>query len=138
MPLIQRDPVVGKIIGAAIEVHHLLGPGLMESAYQTCLLYELLQKGMRVDREVPVPVAYKGVRLECGYRLDFVVDGNIIVEVKSVAQILPIDTAQVLSYLRLTGARQALLVNFNELTLMKGLRSYLASGNGVPEVRLEG
>jgi GxxExxY protein len=128
----QSDPVVGEIISAAIEVHRLLGPGLLESTYQSCLGYEFVQKGMRFERQVPVPVVYKGTALDCGYRLDLLVGGDIIVEVKSVDKLLPIHTAQVLTYLRLTGARRALLLNFNGLTLKQGLRSYLGVGNLVP------
>jgi GxxExxY protein len=131
MTEVQTDPVAGEIIRAAIEVHHTLGPGLLESTYQSCLGYEFVQMGMRFEQQVPVPVIYKGVKLDCGYRLDLLVDGDIIVEVKSVEKVLPIHTAQVLTYLRLTRARQALL-NFNCLTLKEGLKSHLRSGNLVP------
>ena len=126
------DPTVDNIIGAAIEVHRELGPGLLESAYQTCLAYELAQRKLEVLREAPVPVVYRGQRIDCGYRIDLLVEGDVIVEVKSVEALLPIHTAQVLTYLRLTGARRALLLNFNGLTLKEGLRSYLGQGNGVP------
>jgi GxxExxY protein len=128
----QADPTVDRIIGAAIEVHTALGPGLLESTYQTCLVYELARRGMQVVREVAVPVLYKGQRIDCGYRVDLLVESNVIVEVKSVAALLPIHTAQVLTYLRLTGARRALLMNFNGVTLKEGLRSYLGHGNEVP------
>jgi len=124
----QADPLVGAVIGAAIEVHHVLGPGLLESAYQSCMVYELLQRGILVEREVAVPVVYKETRLDCGYRVDLRVGGDVIVEIKCVEKLLPIHTAQVLTYLRLSGARRALLMNFNGLTLKEGLRSFLGKG----------
>ena len=130
MSNVQTDPVASAIIGAAIEVHRCLGPGLLEAAYKACLTYELAQRSLRIATEVPVPVMFKGVQMECGFRLDFLVDGGVIVEVKSVDHLMPVHTAQVLTYLRLTGARQALLINFNGTTLTEGLRSYL--GTGVP------
>jgi GxxExxY protein len=125
MVAFQADPTVDHIIGAAIEVHRELGPGLLESAYQTCLAYELTLRRLDVLREAPIPVVYKGQRIDCGYRIDLLVEGDVIVEVKSVETLLPIHTAQVLTYLRLTGARRALLMNFNGVTLKEGLRSYL-------------
>ena len=128
----QFDPTVDRIIGAAIEVHRELGPGLLESAYKTCLAYELTQRRLGVLREAPVPVVYRGQRIDCGYRIDLLVEGDVIIEVKSVDTLLPIHTAQVLTYLRLTGARRALLLNFNGVTLKEGLRSYLGPGNTVP------
>jgi GxxExxY protein len=134
----QRDPVVTEIIAAAIEVHRRLGPGLLESTYQVCLVYELVQRGIRVEQQVPIPVFYKGVRLDCGYRIDLLVDDGIIVEIKSVATLLPIHTAQVLTYLRLTGARQALILNFNALTIKAGLKSYLGDGNKVTRASDQG
>ena len=131
MAEIQRDPIVSAILDAAIEVHRRLGPGLLESTYHACLVYELRKRGIHVEVEVAVPVVYRGIKLDCGYRLDLLVDGGIIVEIKSVETLLPIHTAQVLTYLRLTDARQALLLNFNELTMMAGVKSFLGSGNRV-------
>ena len=128
----QSDPVASTIIGAAIEVHRYLGPGLMESVYQTCMAHELRQRGLRLEAEVSVPVMFKGLRMERGFRLDFLVDGDVIVEVKCVERLLPLHTAQVLTYLRLTGARQLLLFNFNEVTLIDGLKSFLGPGTLVP------
>jgi GxxExxY protein len=125
----RPDPVVDVIIGAAIEVHKLLGPGLLESTYRACLQYELFHRELQSVREAPVPVVYKGNRIDCGYRIDLLVDGDVIVEVKSVESLLPIHTAQVMTYLRLTGARRALLMNFNGITLKEGLRSFLGHGN---------
>ncbi len=128
MPTVQRDPVAASIIGAAIEVHRCLGPGLMESAYQMCLAYEFQQRGLRVEKEVAIPVMFKGVQMACGFRADFVVDGAVIVEIKCVERLTPLHTAQVLTYLRLTDARQAFLINFNGLTLKEGLKSFLRGG----------
>ena len=128
MPSLQQDPVASNIIGAAIEVHRCLGPGLMESVYQTCLAHELKARGLRVEKEVPVPVMFKGIRMENGFRVDFLVEGAVVVEVKCVERLMPIHTAQVLTYLRLTGARQALLFNFNSVTLKEGMKSFLADG----------
>src|SRR5688572_9091375 len=128
----QPDPVASTIIGAAIEVHRCLGPGLMEGVYQMCLAHELRQTGLQLETEVSVPVMFKGIRMEREFRLDFLVDGGVIVEVKCVERLLPIHTAQVLTYLRLTGARQVLLFNFNEVTLIDGLKSFLGPGTLVP------
>ena len=131
MPL-HRDPVVATTIDAAIEVHRQLGPGLLESTYEACLECELVHRGLQVVRQVAVPVVYKNMRLDCGYRLDLLIDGDVIVEIKSVEQLHPIHTAQVLTYLRLTGARQLLLFNFNSVLLKDGMRSFLGGGNYVP------
>ena len=128
----QHDPIVGKIIGAAIRVHSALGPGLLESAYQACLAFEVAQTGLHVAREVGIPLQYGEVRLDCGYRLDLVVDHDVIVEVKSVEKLLPIHSAQVMTYLRLTGARRGLLFNFNAPTIRAGLRSFIGPGKQVP------
>src|SRR5688572_31994499 len=128
----QPDPVASTIIGAAIEVHRCLGPGLMEGVYQMCMAHELRQRGLQLETEVSVPVMFKGIRMERGFRLDLLVDGGVIVEVKCVDRLMPIHTAQVLAYLRLTGARQVLLINFNGVTLMEGLKSFLGPGTLVP------
>jgi GxxExxY protein len=129
MTHVHRDAVGRQIIDAAIKVHRALGPGLLGSSYEVCLEHELNSRGLRVARQVPVPIVYEGIRLECGYRLDLVVNGEIVIEVKSVEMLLPLHTAQVLTYLRLSGARQALLLNFNSVKLMDGLRSFLGDGN---------
>jgi GxxExxY protein len=111
-----------QIIGACIEVHRHLGPGLIESAYEHCLARELSLRGFRFERQRPVPVVYKGVQLECGYRLDVLVENTFIVEVKAIERLLPVHQAQVLTYLKLTGFPVALLVNFNVAVLKHGLR----------------
>ncbi|WP_394848066.1 GxxExxY protein [Pendulispora brunnea] len=110
------------VIGACIEVHRYLGPGLLESAYEECVAYELRERGLRFERQRPLPLEYKGVKLECGYRLDLVVEESLIVELKCVERLLPIHEAQLLTYLRLSGLRTGLLVNFREAVLKDGLR----------------
>jgi GxxExxY protein len=111
-----------EVIGAAIEVHRALGPGLLESAYTECLCRELSLRRISFLREVPLPVEYKGVRLECAYRLDLLVDDMVVVEVKSVEGILPIHEAQLLTYLKLGGWKLGLLINFNVPLLKQGIR----------------
>lgn len=127
-----KDKNAEIVIGAAIKVHRALGPGLLESTYQACLIHEVTRQGLRVRREVAVPVVFDGVSLDCGYRLDLLVEEQLIVEVKSVERLMPIHTAQVLTYLKLTGARIALLLNFNSLTLKAGLKTFVGPGNEVP------
>ena len=109
------------ILGAAIEVHRRLGPGLLESAYQRCLCEELRARGVQYIDQVALPLKYRTVSLECGYRLDLIVEGCVIVEVKAVSKVLPIHRAQVLTYLKLTGLRLGLLINFNVETLRSGI-----------------
>ncbi len=118
----ELNHISGAIIGAAIEVHKALGPGLLESAYEACLAYELVQQGYKVEQQKPLPLVYKEVRLDCGYRLDLLVEDAVIVEVKSVEELAPIHSAQILSYLRLSGCTLGLLINFNVDRLIKGVR----------------
>ena len=118
----RLDQISRRIIGAAIEVHRHLGPGLLESAYQSCLVFELRQVGLKVEEQKPLPVVYKQVKLDCGYRLDLVVEDEIIVEVKAIEKLLPIHEAQLLSYLRLTKKRVGLLMNFHVPVLKDGLK----------------
>jgi GxxExxY protein len=118
----RLDQISRRIIGAAIEVHRHLGPGLLESAYQSCLVFELRQQGFRVDEQKPLPVTYREVRLDCGYRLDLVVEDEIIVEVKAIEKLLPIHDAQILSYLRLSNKKIGLLMNFHVPVLKDGLK----------------
>jgi GxxExxY protein len=110
------------VIGAAIAVHRALGPGLLESAYQECLCQELALRGIPFEREVPLPLEYKGIRCECGYRLDFLIAGAVVVEVKAIEAIAPIHEAQLLTYLRLGGWSVGLLMNFNVVVLKDGIR----------------
>ena len=109
------------IIGAAIEVHKRLGPGLLESAYRACLAYELRKRGFNVEEEKPVPVIYDDVKLECGFRADLLVNGRVVVELKAKSAIHPVDKAQTLSHLRLLGLRFGLLMNFHEERLVDGV-----------------
>ncbi len=118
----QRDPLTERVIGAAIEVHRALGPGLLESAYEECLCYELGQVGIEFERQVELPLVYKSLRLDHGYRIDIVVDGVLVVEVKAVDMLLPIHEAQLLTYPRLGGYPTGLLINFNVPVLKNGLR----------------
>lgn len=110
------------VIGACIEVHCVLGPGLLESAYEQCLAHELALRGLSFQRQVSVPVEYKGLQLECGYRVDLVVEGELVVELKAVERLLPVHEAQVITYLRLMGLQAGLLVNFHAETIKRGLR----------------
>ncbi len=110
-----------KIIGAAIEVHKALGPGLLESAYEECLCHELKLRGIDFERQKPLPVTYKDVRLDCGYRLDVLVDNQIVLELKSCEKVEPIHTAQLLTYLRLSNLNLGLLLNFNVPVMKDGI-----------------
>jgi GxxExxY protein len=118
----QKDQLTEKIIGLAIEVHRGLGPGLLESAYEECLCYELGESGMSFKRQVPLPVVYKSVKLDCGYRMDIVVDNRLVLELKTIEKILPIHEAQLLTYLKLGRLRTGLLLNFNTPVLKDGIR----------------
>jgi GxxExxY protein len=119
------NEITREIIGCAIEVHKFLGPGLLESAYEECLAHELEVHGLRVQKQVPIPVVYKDVKLECGYRVDLLVEQRIVVELKSVEALGPIHEAIVLTYLRLSGRRLGLLINFNVTVLKDGIRRYI-------------
>lgn len=120
----ETEALTGKIIGAAIEVHRALGPGLLESAYEACLIYELRLRRLKVESQKPLPVFYKDVMLDCGYRLDLVVDDQVIVEIKSVVGIAAIHEAQLLSYLKLSDCKIGLLINFNMKILKDGIRRF--------------
>lgn len=121
-PAETLDQITQQIIGAALEVHRTLGPGLLESAYQACLAFGLAERGLKVEGQKPLPVVYRGVELECGYRLDLLVEGSVIVEVKAIDQLAPIHQAQMLSYLKLSGCQVGLLINFNVKVLKDGIR----------------
>ncbi len=110
------------IIGKAIEVHRELGPGLLESAYESCLAYELESSGLKVETQKPLPLIYKGMKIDCGYRLDLMVEDSVIIELKAVASLLPIHMAQLLSYLKLSGISLGLLINFNVEALRHGIQ----------------
>ncbi len=117
----HRDPRTSRIIAASIEVHRQLGPGLPESVYQECLSREFSLRGIHFVRELELPVTYKGLKLDCGYRVDFVIEDEVIVELKSVEHLLPVHEAQLITYLRLTGKHIGLLINFNVPLLTEGI-----------------
>ena len=119
------NEITHEIIGAAMEVHKRLGPGLLESAYEECLSHELRLRNLRVDRQLGVPVVYKEVKLECGYRLDLLVEGKVVVELKSIEGLAPIHEAIILTYLRLSGHKIGLLINFNVTVLKDGVRRFI-------------
>jgi len=119
--MMDINKFTSKIIGAAIEVHKGLGPGLLESAYEECLCYELSLRGLSFKRQVPLPVEYKGKKLDCGYRLDMVVEDEIILELKSCEKSEPIHKAQLLTYLKLSGLNLGLLLNFNMTVMRDGI-----------------
>ncbi len=117
----ELNEITGQIVDAAMKVHTRLGPGLLESAYQACLAFELRQRGLRVVTEVALPVQYEGIDLDVGYRLDLLVESQVIVELKSVEKMIPLYEAQLLSYLKLSGHRIGLLINFNVVRLKDGI-----------------
>ena len=117
-----RDPLSEKVIGFAIDVHRCLGPGLLESAYEECLCFELHSHAIPFRRQAPLPVVYKSVKLECGYRMDIVVENQLVVEVKTVEKLMPIHDAQLLTYLKLSGIHVGLLLNFNTPVLKNGIK----------------
>lgn len=119
------SPFTSAIIGAAIEVHRTLGPGLLESAYEECLAREFVLRTIPFERQKPLPVIYKNVRLECGYRLDFLVGNSVVVELKAIEAIAPVHEAIVLTYLRLSRCKLGLLMNFNVATMKDGVRRYV-------------
>jgi GxxExxY protein len=115
-----HEALTEQVIGAAIEVHRVLGPGLLESAYEECLCHEFHLRGISFERQKPLPVAYKEIKLDCGYRLDLIVENKVILEIKCVEHILPVHEAQLLTYLKMTGTRVGLILNFNVPTLVRG------------------
>ncbi len=117
----ELNKITEGIIGAAINVHRTLGPGLLESAYEACVAFDLGEVGLSVERQKALPIRYKGVSLDCGYRLDLLVEKEVIVELKSVEKILPIHKAQLMSYLKLSGCKVGLLINFNVEVLKDGI-----------------
>lgn len=118
----SENEISSKIIGAAINVHKELGPGLLESTYETCLAYELKELGLKVDRQLALPVIYKDVKLEAGYRIDLLVENKVIIEIKSVDALVDIHTAQILTYLKLKDLKLGLLINFNTVKVVDGLK----------------
>jgi len=119
------EEITKEIIGSAIDVHRELGPGLLESAYEECLVYELNKKKLNVERQKPIPIIYKDIKLECGYRADLIVENCVIVELKSLDVINPVHEAQILTYMRFADKRVGLLINFNVLRLKDGIKRFI-------------
>ena len=119
-----NDPLTEAIIGCAIEVHRNLGPGLLESTYQQCLAHEFSSNNIDFQLECPLPVEYKGIRLDCGYRIDFLIDNRVILELKAVEEIHGIHKAQTLTYMKLAKINTGLLINFNVQRLIDGIRRF--------------
>ncbi|MCB9170535.1 MAG: GxxExxY protein [Flavobacteriales bacterium] len=126
----RENELASVAVDAMVEVHRELGPGLLENSYQHCLAFELGERGLQVETQVALPLAFKGVRLDAGYRIDIWLERRLIIEVRSVEALHPIHTAQLLTYLKLTGNRLGLLVNFNEKLVRNGIRRLV---NGLPE-----
>ena len=118
----ERDPITHKVIGCAIEVHRQLGPGLLESAYEVCFDYELKQAGLSVERQLELPVIYKEIKMDCGYRVDLIVEKQLLIELKTVSKLLPVHQAQLLTYMKLTGISKGLLLNFHVAVLKNGIK----------------
>jgi len=123
--MLLYEELSGQIRGAAMEVHRELGPGLLESTYEECLCYELSARGIPFQRQLELPVNYKSLRLACGYRIDILVENKIILELKSVEQLLPIHDAQLMTYLKLSGHKLGLLMNFNVAVMKDGIKRFV-------------
>lgn len=130
----RLNKISQKIIGAAIEVHKQVGPGLLESAYEACLAFELTERGLAMERQKALPIAYRGVELDCGYRIDLLVEDAVIVELKAVDRLEPIHEAQLITYLKLSGCQLGLLINFNVKVLKHGIRRLV---NGIDDEKAE-
>lgn len=126
----RLNELSNRVIGAALRVHEEIGPGMLESAYEACLMFELLDRGMAVERQKPLPLMYRGNRLDCGYRLDLVVESSMVLEVKAVDRVDRVHIQQLVSYLRQSGLRLGLLINFNVKSLRDGIKRVV---NGFPE-----
>jgi GxxExxY protein len=120
----EINEITRKIIGCAIEVHKNLGPGLLESAYEECLAYELVKTGLTIKRQQPTPVVYKDIKLECGYRIDILVDNLVVLELKSIDEFNPVHEAQMLTYMKFANKSIGLLINFNVVLLTSGIKRY--------------
>lgn len=120
----EINQITEKIIGCAIEVHRHLGPGLLESAYEECLVYELRNAGLKAERQVAVPVVYKDIKLECGYRIDILVENTVVIELKTVDGFAPVHEAQILTYMKFASKSIGLLINFNVALLKDGIKRY--------------
>jgi GxxExxY protein len=123
----NENEISNKVIGIAIEVHRSLGPGLLESAYKECLYFKLRQKGLKVEKEKPMPLIYEDVNLDCGYRIDLLVENKIVIEIKSVEALNDVHTAQILTYMKLGAYKLGLLINFNVFLLKDGIKRIVNS-----------
>ncbi len=120
----EKDKLTEKIIGCAIEVHRTLGPGLMESTYENCLIHELSLNNISFQKQLPMPVNYKGTNLDCGYRIDLLIENEVIIELKSIKKLTSIDDAQILTYMKLAQIKTGLLINFNVNRLVIGIKRF--------------
>jgi len=120
----DANEITEKIIGCAIEVHKYLGPGLLESAYEECLCFELQKAGLKTERQKPIPVVYKEIKLDCGYRMDILVENQVVVELKTVDAFVPVHEAQILTYMKFANKNLGLLINFNVTLLKNGIKRY--------------
>ncbi|MCX6220412.1 MAG: GxxExxY protein [Bacteroidia bacterium] len=118
------NQITSQIIASAINVHRILGPGLLESAYEECLAFELKKSGLQIERQIPVPIIFKDIKLECGYRIDILVENTVVIELKSVDALAPIHEAQILTYLKFSNKKIGLLMNFNVTLLKNGIKRY--------------
>src|ERR1022692_1034108 len=134
IPSSRINQITGKIIGASIKVHRALGPGLLESAYEACVGYELVELGLQVHRQKPVPLIYQDVKLDCGFRADMLVEGQVVVELKCKEVLHPVDHAQILSHMRLLKAPVGLLINFHVTVLRDGITRLVNDYHEEPEV----
>ena len=125
----EVNQITETIIGCAIKVHRALGPGLLESTYAACVCYELIEAGLNVKQQVPLPLIYKEIHMEIGYRLDLLVESVVVVEIKSVEALTDVHTAQVLTYIKLSNAKVGLLMNFNVLKLTDGIKRLISRGS---------
>jgi GxxExxY protein len=123
-----ENQIANQIIGCAIEVHKTLGPGLLESAYKECLFYKLQQQGLVVEKEKPMPLVFEGIKLDCGYRIDLLVEGKVVIELKSVESLTDVHLAQTLTYMKLGEYKLGLLMNFNVVLLKQGIKRVI-NGN---------
>ena len=135
--LLQPSRLVHDVLGCAIAVHKELGPGLLESAYDPCLVLELRERGLSFERQVPVPLTYRSARVECSYRVDFVIEGRLVVELKSIEGFVPLHTAQLITYLKLLNLQQGLLINFNVGRLVDGVKNVLLTQGQGRHARIE-
>ncbi|MFA7685602.1 MAG: GxxExxY protein [Candidatus Gracilibacteria bacterium] len=120
----EINQITEKVIGCAIEVHKNLGPGLLESAYEECMIFELRNAGLKAERQIAVPVIYKDIKLDCGYRIDILVEDAVVIELKTVDVFNPVHEAQILTYMKFASKKTGLLINFNVLLLKNGIKRY--------------